>query len=941
MAKGSLLGRADSTLAAMSYKEAMADVTPDLKDVYSAEALNQTLFQTGVEGYFDKLYADSNALADELEKATKKAMTGLGTDYESMELFDSYLTSMKERMKALPKTKKGDFERAKIRAEMAQLLKSSTGLDDAITEVGTMIKAKQFNKYTTDYPVLLAIANGTAKKEIENGNLFYSIPNPKGGKDLKIDHQGVRDALGQSDLKFESSFNKIPAGQNAKGKQAGTIFDRQGSINAYEESFPSEAAFAANIHKKQGSLPYSFVQALSGKDPKLANSIYEALTSMGGTTITKYDVTSPNGGGPDGKITAADFANQQNGVALIESLTDPRSDNFDYQTAKQVAAKFYADNIAKKEFDDGVKMRATGVKFDTLESFLDSEKKLPTAYESWAPPSTFHGVAQQVQDRVDGTVKDDWLYSVLSPNRFKLKDGQWYMARPSDNKEDKEERGGFTKKQKVTLGYVKGDLSLTDYDHILFPKSEQDKSAVLNKEGDIQGINKPKPQQRPITLSEEEKVNFLASEPNLNIQGQKPLSEPTAPPTNLETKVTKKMVDNNYTGQGTRAYDDGAYVGEYKNGKESGQGTFTYNEGDKYEGEFKDGKMHGQGTYASARGNKYVGEWKDNKMHGKGVWTFDDEESDPSWYWEGEDLNPYYELEDGGEKEFLKRQKAAKKSKTPAFDASKDPLKKEMLKNKKKGTPTQMGGKIPDIAEAFPKQPKKKGDSKKTFLDYPVPEIKNTPKEVVEEVVVKNPVLKQNIENPDGNITFIDYIVKNGYMNVNEAEVDSPLVKSMEGVYEELLGTATDSLAITKPLTHDDKAWCGAFVYEVLTGTGAMKGGDRVQSEEAYNKLRAREYLKVGDEIKGEPKIGDIIVVSRMVGDKKQHHVAFYSGKDKNGNVIMLGGNQDDQVSFKTVDKSYTIEGYRRIKNMTDVKEGTVAEYMVKYGVTGGEGKLI
>ena len=176
MAKGSLLGRADSTLAAMSYKEAMADVTPDLKDVYSAEALNQTLFQTGVEGYFDKLYADSNALADELEKATKKAMTGLGTDYESMELFDSYLTSMKERMKALPKTKKGDFERAKIRAEMAQLLKSSTGLDDAITEVGTMIKAKQFNKYTTDYPVLLAIANGTANQL--NSNLVVELTAP-------------------------------------------------------------------------------------------------------------------------------------------------------------------------------------------------------------------------------------------------------------------------------------------------------------------------------------------------------------------------------------------------------------------------------------------------------------------------------------------------------------------------------------------------------------------------------------------------------------------------------------------------------------------------------------------------------------------------------------------------------------------------------------------
>ena len=44
---GSLLGRADSTLASMSYREAIADVTPDLKSVYKDEVTNQALFGTG------------------------------------------------------------------------------------------------------------------------------------------------------------------------------------------------------------------------------------------------------------------------------------------------------------------------------------------------------------------------------------------------------------------------------------------------------------------------------------------------------------------------------------------------------------------------------------------------------------------------------------------------------------------------------------------------------------------------------------------------------------------------------------------------------------------------------------------------------------------------------------------------------------------------------
>jgi len=441
---GSLLGRADSTLASMSYREAMADVGPDLKSVYQDEVLNQAMFDKGVQDHFDTLYADNNALADELKDATTKAMEGLGTDYEGMELFNNELTSMKQRMKALPKGKKGDFERSKIRAEMNMLLNSSKGLDEDVTKVGTMIKAGEFNKHTTDYPVLLSIANGTAKKIIDNGKLMYSIPNPDGGEDLKIDRQGVKDALGQSDLEFEKDFVKLSSGQNAKGKQKGTTFDRQGSINAYEDLFPSEAALAANMNRKQGSLPYTFVQALTGKDG--SDSIYKALMDMGPTTIEQYDKTGGPDGKPDGKITAADFANKENGIELIKSLTEPRSKNYNYQAAKRAAAEFYTDNIDQKDFDDGVALRTKtggsgsgggGEENNYLPNIKDGGSIQLGFYGSGARASVRKNEAISIMKRIEQGLpfaigEGDGRHS------YSYKNGAWYEDFKKGDNEDSE-----------------------------------------------------------------------------------------------------------------------------------------------------------------------------------------------------------------------------------------------------------------------------------------------------------------------------------------------------------------------------------------------------------------------------------------------------------------------------------------------------------------------
>ena len=94
---------------------------------------------------------------------------------------------------------------------------------------------------------------------------------------------------------------------------------------------------------------------------------------------------------------------------------------------------------------------------------------------------------------------------------------------------------------------------------------------------------------------------------------------------NLNKEITREMMDDGYTGLGTDMHIvqwGEKYVGEFKNGKRHGQGTYTWADGEKYVGEWKDGKYHGQGNMTYFNGSKYVGEWKENNWHGQGTYTY-------------------------------------------------------------------------------------------------------------------------------------------------------------------------------------------------------------------------------------------------------------------------------------------------------------------------------
>jgi len=337
----SLLGKADSTLAAMSYKEAMADVTPDLKDVYKEEADFQKEIQTAVKDHFDIAHADANKLKDELKEATTYAMANLGNDTKAMELFNNELEKIKAISKSFPKDKKGDFERAKLRGELKKLKESTDGMVQTLYDVEELVNSDSWNPNASDQnkvQLLKGIAEGTAVMGIDNGEVFWSATGAEG--EFKMDRHQLKKALVPIDP-------EVKKGVLETTKTFGTPtsvdqnFDFDGAANSYETSFTTKEALADSIHTKQGSLPYTFHEYLTKGIG--AEELYKTLEEMGG-----FDV-SGKGGSADGKVDKHDFITGDNAIALADSFNLGKP-GYDFQKVKKIVSKFYATKLAGTDF---------------------------------------------------------------------------------------------------------------------------------------------------------------------------------------------------------------------------------------------------------------------------------------------------------------------------------------------------------------------------------------------------------------------------------------------------------------------------------------------------------------------------------------------------------------------------------------------------------------
>ena len=108
--------------------------------------------------------------------------------------------------------------------------------------------------------------------------------------------------------------------------------------------------------------------------------------------------------------------------------------------------------------------------------------------------------------------------------------------------------------------------------------------------------------------------------------------------------------DGKKEGRGIYYYKSGSrYEGEYKNGKYNGKGIYYYNSGNKYEGEYKNGKAEGKGIYYYKNGDRYEGEFKDNKIEGKGIYYYNNGDREMGDYLNNKPIGKHCILTNNGD----------------------------------------------------------------------------------------------------------------------------------------------------------------------------------------------------------------------------------------------------------------------------------------------------
>ena len=368
-----LYGQADVTLVSAAFREGMSNVPLDFSDVYSKREENFEAFAKGITEVFDNIYADDkktwDLLTDNAQETLDILESGGNNNEYIMNLHQDVVEGYKNRLKAIPDGKKGDRERAKLRAEMNKYTSTMASSSDMfmamvnnaansslMSDLGDD-KKKLFNTILEDYN------NGTsnARPEYVNGELVYTMQGKDG--EVKLSMRDISKSMTAHDPAYLATTQKALTDFQAlamKGKGNITPEMLVRFNNGLSKSMTNIDHIRMVSKEKFGNMAHSFEEVLTGqsKDPSLLADIFTSLENLGGLDLDfDNDIDQE-----DDKLLEQAKANKGvyehagNGVKLIDAL---QNDKTKY---KELVAGYLTETAAKDFYGYGVDQRKSNNK---------------------------------------------------------------------------------------------------------------------------------------------------------------------------------------------------------------------------------------------------------------------------------------------------------------------------------------------------------------------------------------------------------------------------------------------------------------------------------------------------------------------------------------------------------------------------------------------------
>ena len=389
----SLLGKADSTLVAASFKAAQADVPKDLSSVYEKREEAFKTFQEGISGIFTNLNKEDKEWGEKFDTQVELAKDTL---LKNPKVNDHMLTKFHEQVDGLRETWKNaktDLEKSQARAALNQFTEQSTGADTMLAEIvedhdliifepnsnekkllTAMLDDYNKNGKTTnatwdkgkkDWVYTLPGSSGerwiysdeALKKEVYERTSDDLIENPdyiEGG--FKMTLTEIRNAIGTKDLTAETNASKVingiitsKTGQPWESDDQNNIPGRRNDV--YDDIMATMPKDNDVLNMGRANLPgqrFSVEDLLMGKVPQgynnpVAAELFDVLETL------DLDGDGTPGDEDDVKM-ANNFTTSENGAALARQLMKDKS------LYKEIIANSWTDisgakmaNIKKKE----------------------------------------------------------------------------------------------------------------------------------------------------------------------------------------------------------------------------------------------------------------------------------------------------------------------------------------------------------------------------------------------------------------------------------------------------------------------------------------------------------------------------------------------------------------------------------------------------------------